>query len=113
MANHTLEDKNMDKGKHPAGMNIADCLRPGQENAQPMRHLMAVTGMDSRSIRRMVLRERRAGAAICCAGSGYFLARTEEEKKACARSLRHRAAEIFSTARALEKAEITSEEEES
>lgn len=101
----------MNVSKHPVGTCIADLLLPGQKNALPMRHLMAMTGMDSRTIRRMILRERRAGAAICCAGSGYYLAASEEEKARCVRSLRHRAAEIFGTAGALEKAEIASGEE--
>lgn len=103
----------MNRKKHPAGIDIADLLLPGRKNAQPMRQLITVTGMDSRTIRRLIQRERRAGAAICCdCATGYYLAETEEEKAACVKSLRHRAAEIFGTARALEKAEIASEEGE-
>lgn len=101
----------MNEYENPASIGIAELLLVGQEHALPMRHLIAATGMDSRSIRRMILRERRAGAAICCAGSGYYLAASEEERQRCVRSLRHKAAEIFGTARALEKAEIASSEE--
>lgn len=96
----------MNRKKHPAGIDIADLLLPGQKNAQPMRKLQTVLHTDARTIRGLIQRERKAGAPICCAGSGYYLAETEEEKAACVLSLRHRAAEIFGTARALEKAEV-------
>ena len=62
-------------------MAIADLLGHGQENAVPLQHLMTLTGLDSRTIRQRIERERRAGIPICADNmTGYFLPTNELEQ---------------------------------
>lgn len=85
-------------------MRIADLLLPGEENAMPMNDLVAFTGFDSRDIRRMIRRERLAGAAICSNNStGYYIAATDEERERFVQSMRNRADEISRVADAVEQ----------
>ena len=90
----------------PAGQrSIADLLGVGRENAIPRRDLERLTGLDGRSVRLMIERERRAGTPILADSvNGYFLPASDAERAECVRSLRHRAREIMTTARALELA---------
>ena len=67
---------------------VSDLLNRGRENAVPLRHLKKLLGVDGRTVRLMIERERRS----------------EDEKAACVRSMRHRAGEIMRTARAIEEA---------
>lgn len=86
---------------------ISDYLCYGQENAIPRRGLEALTGLDGRTIRLMIERERRGGVPICADNTnGYYLPSSETEKTACARSMKHRAEEIRKTAEAIERAEV-------
>ena len=89
----------------PGGQRkIADLLSYGQENAVPRRHLEKLTGLDGRTVRLMIERERREGVPILADNAtGYYLPATEHERAACVRSMRHRAVEIMRTARAIER----------
>ena len=91
----------------PSGQRkIADLLSYGQENAVPRRHLEKLTGLDGRTVRLMIERERREGVPILADNvTGYYLPATEHERAACVRSMRHRAGEIMKSARAIERAE--------
>lgn len=83
-------------------MRIAEMLGRGQENAVPLQHLVTMTGLDSRTIRQQIERERRAGIPICSDNlTGYFLPISELERDRCVRSMRHRAREIQMTAEAI------------
>ena len=85
---------------------IADLLSYGQENAIPRRHLEKLTGLDGRTVRLMIERERHEGVPILADNvTGYYLPATEHERAACVRSMRHRAGEIMRTAQAIEQAE--------
>lgn len=87
----------------PGGQrSIADLLGTGRENALTRRELERLTNLDGRSVRLLIERERREGVPILSGHNGYFLPGSEAEKAACVRSLRHRAGEIFATARAVE-----------
>lgn len=91
----------------PSGQrSVADLLGTGRENAITRRKLERLTNLDGRSVRLLIERERRSGTPILsdCA-SGYYLPATDDERAACVRSLRHRAREILTTARAIEQAE--------
>ena len=90
----------------PAGQrSIADLLGVGRENAITRRDLERLTGLDGRSVRLLIERERRAGTPILADNaSGYYLPASDDERAECVRSLRHRAREIMTTARALELA---------
>lgn len=84
---------------------IADLLLRGQDNALPMRHLRELTGLDSRTIRRMIETERRNGALILSNNrDGYFMASDLAEVQRFTRSMLHRSREIAKTARILEGA---------
>ena len=86
-------------------MLISDILLHGQENAQPMRHLVNVTGENPRSIRKMIEAERRNGVLILSDNSrGYFLADNPAEVQQFLRSMRSRSKEILKTALAVEQA---------
>ena len=86
--------------------SIADLLGTGRESAITRRELEQLTGLDGRSVRLLIERERRVGTPILAdSTNGYFLPATDDERAACVRSLRHRAREILTTARAIEQAE--------
>ena len=86
---------------------ISDYLMHGAVNAVPLRELERVTGLDGRIIRRMIQKERAAGACICVDNkTGYFLADSEAEREACARSMFERAREVAATAAAIAAAEV-------
>lgn len=83
---------------------IAALLNPGQAHAVTLRDLESMTGLDGRTVRRMIAAERRAGAAILSDNeSGYYLPASEEEKARFVRSMRHRAGEIMRAADAVER----------
>ena len=89
-----------------AQAKIADLLLPGRENAIPRRELEKLTGLDGRTVRLMIERERREGRPILADNAtGYYLPATEHERAACVRSMRHRAGEIMKSAQAIEQAE--------
>ena len=88
-----------------AQAKIADLLLPGRENAIPRRDLEAITGLNGRTIRLMIERERRRGTLILSDNHhGYFLADDPAEAQRFARPMRHRAGEILRTAEAIEQA---------
>lgn len=87
----------------PGGQwGIADLLLPGRENAIPRRELERLTGLDGRTVRLMIERERREGRPILADNA---IPATEHERAACVRSMRHRAGEIMKSAQAIEQAE--------
>ncbi len=90
----------------PAGQrSIADLLGVGRENAITRRDLERLTGLDGRSVRLLIERERRAGIPICSDNqNGYYLPCCKSEKDAFVASMRHRAREIEQVAAAVEKA---------
>ena len=82
---------------------ISRHLLEGRENAIPRRALEMLTGLDGRTVRLMIERERRKEIPILSdCGNGYYLPATEQERVTCVRSLRHRAREIMRTAKAIE-----------
>lgn len=83
---------------------IAELLQRGQSNAIPLRHLEKITGLDGRSVRAQIERERRQGKPICSDNvTGYYLAATDAERTAFVASMRGRANEILKTAAAVER----------
>lgn len=85
---------------------IADLLCRGQENAVPLRDLCSITGLDGRTVRRMVELERRAGIPILSSvggTTGYFLPGNPAEVERFAKSMFSRAREIALTANAVRR----------
>lgn len=86
---------------------VADLLSHGRENAIPRRELEKLTGLDGRTVRLMIERERREWRPILADNAtGYYLPATEYEKASCVRSMRHRADEIRKTAEAIDRAGV-------
>lgn len=91
----------------PGQTLISDYLSAGQENAVPLRYLKKVTGIDGRTIRLMIQRERLAVVPILADNqTSYYLPATQEEKQRCVRSMKHRAEEIKRAAQAIEVADF-------
>ena len=85
--------------------SISDLLQTGAENGTMLRELVAMTGMDERSVRLQIQRERKAGRLILSDNrSGYFLPENPVDVQRFARSMSRRAAEIAGIARAAENA---------
>lgn len=88
-------------------MRISDYLNAGRENAIPIRQLIAMLRIPSRSIRRMIQRERLNGVPILSdTHEGYYLPGNDSERERFCRSMRHRADEITRAADAVERATI-------
>ena len=86
-------------------VHIADFLSHGPENGVTLHHLEKLTDLPGREVRRMIERERRAGALIISDNRcGYWLADDPAEAQRFARSMLHRSREIAKTARAVELA---------
>lgn len=84
---------------------IADYLGHSRESAITGRELCALTGLDHRTIRVQIERERRSGALIVAdCQHGYWVTSDPAEAQRFAHSMRHRASEILRTARAIEGA---------
>lgn len=87
---------------------ISDYLSAGQENSVSLQQLRLWTGLDGRVIRQRIADERFKGIPILADNqTGYFLPATEEERKRCVQSMRHRAGEIYKAAQAIEAADIS------
>lgn len=88
-------------------LKISDYLSTGQVNAVNLRYLRGITRLPGREIRRLIQRERMEGIPICSDNvAGYYLPANDFEKMRCARSMRHRAAEIDAAASAIESAPV-------
>lgn len=89
---------------------ISSILLPGQRNSIALKTLEQWTGLDGRTIRRMIEDERRQFIPIVADNhTGYFLAETELEKDLCVRSMRNRSREIAITADCIDQANVIGE----
>lgn len=80
---------------------IAEIIAAG--GVLPLRELVKITGYDERKVRQMIAAERREGVPILSDNQrGYYLPTSDDETRRFCRSMRHRAIEIFRTARAVE-----------
>lgn len=87
-------------------LQISDFLLRGAENAVPRRYLEAMTGLDGRTVRKLITLERLRGIPILSDNiQGYYLPAGESEKARFVRSMRRRAGEILRAAEAVEKTE--------
>ena len=98
-----LSNSDFTTGWRPA-QGVSALLLPGSENAVPLQHLVRVTGLEAREIRKLIHRERLDGTPILAnMKSGFFLASSEAELACWVRSMLHRAEEITRAARAVER----------
>ena len=87
-------------------MRIAALLSHGQENAVPLRQLVALTNTDGRTVRAKIAAERLAGVPILSDNSaGYYLPGNKGERERFIHSMRHRAHQIERAADAVERGE--------
>lgn len=83
---------------------ISKYLLEGSQNGLHLRDLARITGDDERIIRKLIAQERKQGVPILSDNiNGYFLPGSDEERRRCVRSLRHRAMEILKAALAIEE----------
>ena len=83
---------------------ISETLSPGWENALSRRELERWTVLDGRTVCLMTERERRAGVPILTDNAtDYFLSTLKDKEAVFARSTRHRAHEILTTATVVER----------
>ena len=76
-------------------MSVSTILSPGRENAIKRDELSALLGIDERSLRRQIQKERKAGALIMSdCKHGYFLPSSEDDVKRFIKSMSKRAREI-------------------
>ncbi len=103
----SISQNNFTSNPSMGQFKVYDFLSIGQENAVSLRHLKKIMGLDGREIRRMIQSERKKGTPILADNvTGYFLPGSEDERRRCVRSMRHRAHEILLAAQAIEDAEI-------
>ena len=85
-------------------VDVAGLLKSGPLT---LRDLSRLTGLDGRSVRREIERERRAGAPIVSgSGRGYWLG-SPDEIKGFVRSMRRRARNIVEVADGVERGRVT------
>lgn len=101
-AANSCSHSNIDQAR-PQG-SISRFLLYGQENAVPLRQLVTWTGLDGRTVRRMIESERRAGVPILSDNTrGYFLPESEDETVRFIKSMKHRANEIMKSVATIEQ----------
>lgn len=84
---------------------IASLLGRGSGAALSRRELEKLTGLDGRTVRRIIETERRSGIPVLSdCREGYYLPADELERAAFVASMRRRAEEILRTAAAVEAA---------
>lgn len=84
-------------------VTISGFLHIGRGNALPLRDLCQLTGMDGRTVRLCIQRERLRGVPILSDNqTGYYLPENEREVREFVRSMRHRAGEIEKAAGMIE-----------
>ena len=85
-------------------IQISDFLSAGEQNAVPLRHLVQITGLPGRDLRRRIQAERLSGVPILSDNiSGYFLPADDQERRRFVRSMRSRAKEIDAVAASVER----------
>lgn len=74
---------------------IERLLSPGAENAVTLQHLVKLTELPARQVRKMIQLERLRGAQILAdSRNGYFLPNSQSDVDNFVRSMLHRAHEI-------------------
>ena len=96
----TYQNTTQQTGRQP-GM-IEKLLSHGAENAVPLQHLVNLTELPARQVRKMIQAERLQGAQILADNEhGYYLPGTQADVELFYKSMLHRAAEITRVATAV------------
>ncbi len=96
----TIYNNTQRTSKQPG--KIEQLLSYGAENAVPLQHLVNLTELPARQVRKMIQLERLRGAQILADNqSGYYLPETQEDVELFYKSMLHRAAEITRVATAV------------
>lgn len=81
---------------------VSEWLGVGEENGKTLKQLRGIIKVDPRSIRQQIERERR-DVPILSGQRGYWIAASVDEVNVFCRSMRHRARQIWETARNVER----------
>lgn len=102
----TISNKNITTtaGNRQDRLKISDVLPGERENALKMSELKQLFSEDSRTIRLMIQRERQRLPILSDNFSGYWVSDDEAEVRQFTNSMRHRARQIWTTARNVERA---------
>ena len=96
----TTYNNTQKSGRQPG--KIERLLSHGAENAVPLQHLVTLTELPARQVRKMIQLERLRGAQILADNqNGYYLPETQEDVELFYKSMLHRAAEITRVATAV------------
>lgn len=93
-------------------LKISDVLPRERENALKMSELKRLLSEDSRTIRLIIQRERQRLPILSDNFSGYWVSGDEAEVRQFTNSMRHRARQIWATARNVERSAGLSKHEQ-
>lgn len=82
-------------------MIISDLLPCEGERSVTQLELERLTGIDSRSIRGMIQKERLSGAPIISGRYGYRLSESADDVERCGKALQHRGLEVLRVSEAM------------
>lgn len=82
---------------------ITEFIPTGEGNAISLAELCRITGMENRTLRAAIERERQNGAVICSSVNGYFFPDTLSELQEYVHRERSRSCSITRSLRAAEK----------
>ena len=89
----TIYNNTQQTGRQPG--KIERLFSHGAENAVPLQHLVTLTELPARQVRKMIQLERLRGAQILADNqNGYFLPNSQADVDNFVRSMLHRAHEI-------------------
>lgn len=83
---------------------VTDMIPCGRENAIKLPQVAQLLDTDSRTARLMIQRARRSAPILSDNYSGYWISHDETEIRQFCRSMKHRARQVWATARAVEVA---------
>lgn len=83
---------------------VTDMIPCGRENAIKLPQVAQLLDTDSRTARLMIQRARRSVPILSDNYSGYWISHDETEIRQFCRSMKHRARQVWATARAVEVA---------
>lgn len=100
-----IPDSDSITNKSQSRLLIYDRLRVGPENGKGLRELTSEMGVNERTVRQMIHRERKAGKLILSDNQhGYFRPASEHEIRRFIGSMSHRSKEIAAVSKAAEDA---------
>lgn len=82
---------------------VTEFISTGEENAISLAELCRITGMENRTLRAAIEKERQNGAVICSSVNGYFFPETRSELQKYVHREQARSCSITRSLRAAER----------